>query len=111
MDIPEVDVDELAAKRAAGAPLIDVREDDEFAEAHVPGAHHIPLGDVVDRIAEVPTDGTVYVICARGARSAKAAEHYRNQGIDAVNVAGGTLAWIDAGHATDVGAGSEAGGA
>jgi len=111
MDIPEIDVDELAARRTAGAPLIDVREDDEFAEAHVPGAHHIPLGEVVDRIDEVPTDGTVYVICARGGRSAKAAEHYRNLGIDAVNVAGGTLAWIDAGRATDVGAGSEAGGA
>jgi rhodanese-related sulfurtransferase/molybdopterin-guanine dinucleotide biosynthesis protein A len=110
MDIPEIDVAALAGPAAAGAPIIDVREDDEFAAAHVPGAHHIPLGQVVDRIDEVPRDGTVFVICARGGRSAKAVEHYRNQGIDAVNVVGGTLAWIDAGQPIDR-AGSEAGGA
>ena len=78
-------------RRAEGAPLIDVREDAEFAEAHVPGRSYIPLGQVAERIDEVPTDQTVYVICARGARSAKAVEHYRAQGIDAVNVAGGML--------------------
>lgn len=100
-DIPEIDVTELAARRADGAPLIDVREDDEYAASRVPGAHHIPLGEIVERVDEVPADGTVYVICARGGRSAKAVEHYRAQGIDAVNVAGGTLAWIDAGFPTD----------
>ena len=110
MDVPEVDVAELAARHAEGAAIIDVREDAELAKARVPGVVHIPLGQVVERIDEVPTDGTVYVICASGARSAKAAEHYRRQGIDAVNVAGGTLAWIDAGLAVD-GAGSEATGA
>ena len=105
MGIPEIDVQELARQRAAGAPLVDVREDDEFAEARVPGAQLIPLGQVPERIDEVPTSGTVYVICARGGRSAKAAEHYRQRGIDAVNVAGGTLAWIDAGLPTDSGSG------
>lgn len=103
MAVPEIDVTVLAEVRRSGAPLIDVREDDEYAAARVPGAHHIPLGTVPHRIAEVPTDVTVYVICARGARSAKAAEHYRAHGIDAVNVAGGTLAWIDAGLPTDHG--------
>jgi rhodanese-related sulfurtransferase len=107
MDIPEIDVSELAERRADGVALIDVREDDEFATARVPGAHHIPLGQVVERLDEVPTDGTVYVICATGPRSAKAVEHYRSLGIDAVNVAGGTRAWIDAGLPID-GAGGEA---
>jgi rhodanese-related sulfurtransferase len=46
----------------------------------------------------VPAEGTVYVICAKGARSLRAAEFYRAQGIDAVNVAGGTTAWVDAGQ-------------
>lgn len=101
MDIPEIDVAAFAEIRAAGATLIDVREEDEFTTARVPGARHIPLGSVVERIDEVPTDGTVYVICARGGRSAQAVEHYRRQGIDAVNVAGGTLGWIDAGLPTD----------
>jgi molybdopterin-guanine dinucleotide biosynthesis protein A/rhodanese-related sulfurtransferase len=105
MDVPEIDIATLASLREQGGALIDVREDDEFQDAHVPGAHHIPLGQVPDRISEVPTEGTVYVICARGGRSAKAVEHYRGAGIDAVNVAGGTLAWIDAGHPTDGGPG------
>jgi rhodanese-related sulfurtransferase len=105
MDIPEIDVVELAALRDAGAPVIDVREDDEFAEAHVPGAVHLPLGEVPARVAEVPADGTVYVICARGGRSAKAVEHLRGAGLDAVNVVGGTLAWIDAGYPTEPGPG------
>lgn len=107
-EIPEIDVTELAARRAEGAALIDVREDDEYAAARVPGARHIPLGEVVERIDEVPTDGTVYVICARGSRSAKAAEHYRSLGIDAVNVAGGTLSWIDAGLPIDADPGNGA---
>ena len=108
MDVPEIDVAELSARRAEDVPLIDVREPAEFAEARVPGARLIPLGEVAERTDEVPKDGTVYVICARGARSARAVEHYRAQGIDAVNVAGGTLAWIDAGLPVDR-AGSEAG--
>jgi rhodanese-related sulfurtransferase len=107
-DIPEIEVAQLAARHAAGAKLIDVREHDEYATARVPGAHHIPLGEVVERIDEVPSDDTVYVICARGARSARAVEHFRRQGIDAVNVAGGIHAWIDAGLPTDTGSGSGA---
>ena len=110
VDIPEIDVATLAAHRADGSPLIDVREHDEFVTAHVPGAHHIPLGEVVERIDEVTAQSTVYVICAVGSRSAKAVAHYRQQGIDAVNVAGGTQAWIAAGHPTHGGSSSESGG-
>ena len=101
MEVPEIDVTELAARQAEGAVLIDVRTPREFADGRVPGAVLIPLGEVVERIDEVPTDGTIYVICARGPRSAKAVEHFRSQGIDAVNVAGGTVAWIDAGLPVD----------
>jgi rhodanese-related sulfurtransferase len=105
MDIPEIDVVELAALRADGAPVVDVREDDEYAEARVPGAVHIPLGEIPDRVAEVPSEGTVYVICGSGPRSAKAVEHLRGLGIDAVNVAGGTRGWIAEGFPTDSGPG------
>jgi molybdopterin-guanine dinucleotide biosynthesis protein A/rhodanese-related sulfurtransferase len=110
MEIPEIDVAGLAERRASGAPLIDVREDAEFATTHVPGAQHIPLGQVAERMGEVPTDQTVYVICARGNRSARAVEHYRAQGIDAVNVAGGMVDWIDSGLPADQ-PGRRAGGA
>jgi rhodanese-related sulfurtransferase len=104
MEVPEIDVAELARVRETGAPLIDVREPDEYSEAHVPGATLVPLATVPDQLGQVPGDGTVYVICAVGGRSRRAAEFYRSRGIDAVNVAGGTRAWIDAGHPVSVGA-------
>jgi rhodanese-related sulfurtransferase len=103
MDVPEIDVAELARVRAAAVPLIDVREPDEYTAAHVPGALLVPLATVPDRLADVPAEGTVYVICAKGARSLRAAEFYRSQGIDAVNVAGGTTAWVDAGQPVSTG--------
>lgn len=105
MPIPEVSVDELAELLAAdpGTRLIDVREPDEYAGARVPGAVLVPLGTVPDNVDSFRGDGPVYVICARGARSMRAAEFVAQHGVDAVNVAGGTLAWIDAGHAVDAG--------
>jgi len=108
-DVPEIDVAELAQVHATGALVIDVRRDDEYAAAHVPGVQLIPLDEVVERIDEVPTTDTVYVICATGVRSARAVQHYRTQGIDAINVAGGTKAWMDAGFPIDSDAGSGAG--
>jgi rhodanese-related sulfurtransferase len=103
MEVPEIDVAELARARADGAPLIDVREPDEYTTAHVPGAVLVPLAAVVERLEDVPPEGPVYVICAVGQRSRRAAEFYRSQGIDAINVAGGTTAWIEAGAPTSSG--------
>jgi rhodanese-related sulfurtransferase len=103
MEVPEIDVADLARVRADGVALIDVREPDEYTAAHVPGATLVPLATVPDNLDRVPTDGPVYVICAKGGRSLKAAEFYRGQGIDAVNVAGGTTAWIDAGQPVSTG--------
>lgn len=103
MPVPEIDVAELARQRAAGAPLLDVRQPDEWEEFRAPGAQLLPLGEVAARIDEVPRDATVYVICRSGARSAKAVELLRAKGIDAVNVAGGSLAWQEAGNPVESG--------
>ena len=103
MDVPEIDIPELARVHAEAPVLIDVREPDEYTEAHVPGATLIPLATVPDHLDAVPPEGTVYVICAKGARSLRAAEFYRAKGIDAVNVAGGTNAWVEAGQPTSTG--------
>ncbi|MBA2283447.1 MAG: rhodanese-like domain-containing protein [Acidimicrobiia bacterium] len=103
MAVPEISVAELSERRAEGAPLIDVREPDEWEEFRAPGAVLIPLGDVAERIDEVPADGTVYVICRSGARSAKAVGVLRAAGVDAVNVAGGSLAWQEAGFPVESG--------
>ena len=104
VDIPTTDIDGLADAMAAGSPVFDVRQADEYEEAHVPGVTLIPLGEVPDRVDEFPTDTTIYVICKSGGRSAKAVEFLRAGGVDAVNVAGGTMAWIDAGKPVDTGA-------
>lgn len=98
MTVPEIDVATLVEHHANGAIVLDVRETGEYDEGHVPGARLIPLGEVPDRIADVPADRPLYVICRSGARSARAAEWLIGQGIDAVNIAGGTLGWIDAGQ-------------
>ena len=94
---PQVGVHDLAAALEQGAYLVDVREPHEWAEARVNGATLIPLGSVTERVAEIPADRTVYVICRSGGRSDRAAGWLRTQGVDAVNVDGGTLAWIEAG--------------
>jgi rhodanese-related sulfurtransferase len=97
LSVPEIDVDELDVQRATGAPVFDVREPDEYVDGHVPGATLVPLATVPDRLTEFPSGRTVYVVCASGGRSRRAAEYLRANGIDAVNVAGGTKAWIAAG--------------
>lgn len=96
--VPEVDVDELAEARAAGAPVVDVREPDEYEAGHVPGAALIPLAQVPHRLDEVPAGGPVYLICETGGRSERATQFLRAQGVDARNVAGGTRAWIRSGR-------------
>jgi rhodanese-related sulfurtransferase len=103
MNVPEIDVEELARLREKGVVLVDVRQPDEYESFHVPGAQLISLADVPERIDEIPTDETVYVICAGGGRSAKAVDFLNRQGHDTVNVAGGSKAWLEAGHPVEHG--------
>ena len=77
-------------------PLIDVRETDEFAAGHVPGAINIPMSEITGRLDELP-DGAFDVICQAGGRSARVVEYLEAQGHDATNVEGGTGAWISMG--------------
>ena len=95
----EVSIDELAEALEAGKPAYDVREKEEFIRGHVPGVRLLPMSEIEQRRQELPTDqGTIYFVCAVGARSGKVAEALRQQGIDAVNVTGGTKAWMEAGR-------------
>lgn len=102
VNIPEIDVDALAELLEAGSVrLIDVREPDEYAAGHVPGAVLIPLDTVPKHLDRFAGDGPTYVICRSGARSHRACEHVaEHAGADVVNVAGGTLAWIESGRPT-----------
>jgi rhodanese-related sulfurtransferase len=94
--IPEITVDELAERLAAGAALIDVRRPEEYAAGHVPGATLLTLDTVPDRLADVPA--SVLVICRTGGRSLAACEYLAAKGVEAANVAGGTVAWLDSGR-------------
>jgi rhodanese-related sulfurtransferase len=98
MPIPEVGPDELEQALAGGAPLFDVRMHDEYEAGHVAGAVLIPLPEVPERVADFPTGVPVYLICRSGARSMRAAEFLEQFGVDGVNVAGGTLAWVQSGR-------------
>lgn len=93
-DIPEIVIADLTPDTA----LLDVREDDEWQAGHAEQARHIPLGSLPARLAEVPTDTRVAVICRAGSRSAQATALLRAQGYDAVNVAGGMREWEAAGR-------------
>jgi rhodanese-related sulfurtransferase len=97
MPISEISVSEVAERYAAGAALFDVRQPDEYRDGHASNAVLIPLNEVPDRVGEFPTDREVLVICRSGGRSGMACEFLVEQGVNAVNIAGGTLAWIDAG--------------
>ncbi len=96
--VPEVTPEQVAEAAAGGAPVIDVREPDEYESGHMAGAVLVPMGQVVARVGEVTRDGPVYVVCATGARSGRAAQWYRSQGIDARNLAGGMKAWVEQGR-------------
>jgi len=99
VDAPEVTTADLAAAHeAGGAVVLDVRNDDEWVTGRVPGAIHIPLDQLGARQNEVPEAGRVYVVCAAGGRSMKAATALVAAGVDAVSVAGGTKQWIEEGR-------------
>ncbi|RBM05528.1 rhodanese-like domain-containing protein [Streptomyces sp. PT12] len=85
----------------AAAPLLDVREPDEWAAGHVEGALHIPIGQVVERIGEISEHAggqPLYVLCKVGGRSAQVTAYLTQQGMNAVNVDGGVLAWQSSGR-------------
>ncbi|MEM1334558.1 MAG: rhodanese-like domain-containing protein [Actinomycetota bacterium] len=108
MTVPEISVDELAAL-GPDVTLIDVREPDEWLDAHVAHAVHVPLGTVPDQLDQFSGSPT-YVLCKVGGRSMRACEFAAAHGHDVVNVAGGILAWIEAGHAVEAGSDGVAGG-
>lgn len=75
------------------AILLDVRDADEWAEGHVPGSVWIPLQALPGRLAQLPKDRTIYVICHSGGRSARAVQFLKANGYAARNVAGGIMKW------------------
>ncbi|MEJ1092171.1 rhodanese-like domain-containing protein [Microbacterium istanbulense] len=94
-----ITVEELAAR--SGVPLIDVRERDEFAAGHVPGAVNVPMSEIGDRLDELPAEA-FDVICQAGGRSARVVQALEARGYDVTNVDGGTGEWIAQGRDIEV---------
>jgi rhodanese-related sulfurtransferase len=93
--VPSVTPDQVLS----GAYLLDVREPDEWTAGHAPGAHHLPMMEVPARMAEVPTDGEVVVVCRSGGRSGQVVAFLMNHGWDNVrNLDGGMQSWATAGR-------------
>jgi rhodanese-related sulfurtransferase len=80
-----------------GAVLLDVRDLPEWRAGHAPQARHLPLGDLRDRLTELPTDTPVVAVCRSGRRSAIAARLLTRHGYTASNLTGGMHAWVAAG--------------
>jgi rhodanese-related sulfurtransferase len=98
--VKEVTPDEaLDIKERGDAVFLDVREPNEWNLFHIPGALHVPLGEVEQRVAEsVPPDRAVVIYCARGNRSALAADAMQRMGYtDVTSMSGGIRGWVDAG--------------
>jgi rhodanese-related sulfurtransferase len=95
MAYTEVEPDEIRARLARGEEvfLLDVREPDEVAEWAYPIGVNIPLGQLGDRLGELPQDATIVVACHVGGRSAVAAEALSQAGWTTENLVGGALAW------------------
>ena len=92
----EISVADLARRHDAGEDfvLLDVREPDEIATASIPWALTIPMGEIPDRIGELPGDKPIAVLCHSGGRSGRVTAYLNQNGLtNAVNVAGGIDAW------------------
>lgn len=97
----EISISEAMAKREAGAFILDVRQPDEWNEAHIPGSTLIPLDQLSDRINELPTDQEIVVVCRSGNRSAQGRDILLGAGFTNVtSMAGGLNQWRTAGYPT-----------
>jgi len=93
-----ISVSDAAERFAAGAYLLDVREQSEWNEGHISGAVLIPLAQLSTRLSEIPADSDVLIICRSGNRSAQARDQLRAAGFPkTTSIDGGMNAWISAG--------------
>jgi len=87
---------EVKARLANGEKLdiVDVREDEEVAQGMIPGALHIPLMQLPERLSDIPQNGETILVCRSGNRSSRALEYLEAQGVKNLkNMTGGMLEW------------------
>lgn len=97
MTYQDIFTTELEGKKREGARLIDVREREEYAQGHIPGAVNLPLSELVGREDEIRPN--TVLICASGNRSSQAAAHLASLGrTGLMNLSGGTTVWMREGR-------------
>jgi rhodanese-related sulfurtransferase len=89
-----------ADQRRSTALILDVREDFEVAEGMIPGALHIPMGQLQARLSELDPTAPVIAVCRSGNRSARVADALNRAGFTADTMTGGMTAWTHAGLPT-----------
>jgi rhodanese-related sulfurtransferase len=97
-EVRQIDVATARAEQAAGALLLDVREQDEWDAGHAEGAVHVPMSELQERFTELPERDATIVICRSGSRSDAVAHALARVGRPGcANVVGGMQAWQAAG--------------
>jgi rhodanese-related sulfurtransferase len=98
----EISVADAYAKYPDGAFFLDVREPSEWDAFHIPGATLIPLGELPNRLDELPRDRPIVVVCNSGNRSRQGRDTLLNAGFtDVTSMTGGTTGWSNAGYPID----------
>jgi rhodanese-related sulfurtransferase len=97
--VQEIPPREAIERMSDGTIFLDVREEREWNLVRIPGATHIPLGELASRVSDiVPHDARVVVYCARGNRSALAADQMQELGFSQVaSMSQGINGWMQAG--------------
>lgn len=84
----------LLLEQGDKAVLLDVREPWEYAQVHVEGSRHIPMGQIPERLGELDPKARYVVMCHHGGRSQQVAQFLTSKGYGQVaNLAGGIDAW------------------
>ena len=93
--LPSLNATELSEKLKNGKrPLVvDVRQPDEYRSGHIIGAKLIPLGELGQRINELPKDREIICVCATGNRSRSATKLLLREGYNAFDMSGGMMTW------------------
>ena len=92
--VENISISQAAQLRDEGAFILDVREPDEWVNFHIPGSTLIPLGELSNRLGEVPADKTIVVVCNSGNRSKTGRDILLQAGFtDVSSMDGGVSGW------------------
>ena len=92
--VAQINPDDAHQRQTAGAVIVDVREPNEWKSGHIPGAVHIPIGQLGMHVGRFDKSQEMIVVCRSGNRSAAAVGALAQAGYEQVsNLQGGMIAW------------------